>query len=104
MLKIRNLIFALSISPVLSVVWQLPNQAQTNPVSNITIIRTNINRSGSTAGTNSGAATGGSQTGIFSSPNTLGNITRVIIITSSDHRHADINVSTVQSNVRSFGG
>ncbi len=55
MLKIRNLIFALSLSPVLSVIWQLPNQAQVSK---------------STAGTDSGAATGGSQTSIFSLPST----------------------------------
>jgi hypothetical protein len=113
MLKIKNFIFALSVSPVLSVICQLPNQAQTNPVSKITIIRNNINRSGPTAGTNSGAATGASQTGVFSSPNTLGNIIRVIIIpgvpaqitngvsTTGDRTIKSIKVSVSAANTES---
>ena len=55
MLKIRNLLFALSLSPVLSVIWQLPNQAQVSK---------------GTAGVDSGAATGASQTSGFSTPPT----------------------------------
>ena len=54
MLTIRNLFFALSLSPLLALAWQLPNQAQ--------------NASPGTAGTNSGASTGVSQTSVVSNP------------------------------------
>ncbi|QSV55548.1 MAG: hypothetical protein HEP80_18365 [Dolichospermum sp. UKL201] len=53
MLTIRNFLFALSLSPLLALAWQLPNQAQ--------------NTSG-TAGTNSGASTGVSETSTVSNP------------------------------------
>ena len=53
MLTIRNFLFALSLSPLLALTWQLPNQAQ--------------NTSG-TAGTNSGAITGVSETSTVSNP------------------------------------
>lgn len=56
MLKIRNLLFALSLGSALSLIWQLPNQAQSN------------SPSPGTAGTDSGAATGASQTSGFSTP------------------------------------
>ena len=56
MLKIRNLIFALSLSPLLSVTWQLPNQAQTDSPSK------------GTAGGVSGATSTASETSIFSLP------------------------------------
>jgi hypothetical protein len=56
MLNIRNLIFALSLSPLLSVIWQLPSQAQSK------------SPSPGTAGTNSGAVTDAAQTSIFSRP------------------------------------
>jgi hypothetical protein len=73
MLKIRNLIFALSLSPLLSIIWQFPNHAQQA-----------ANRSSNTAGGNSGANTGGSQTSIFSGPPTVitpsGNILNIPII------------------------
>ncbi len=60
MLKIRNLIFVLGLSPLLSLAWQLPNQAQINDC--------RCNRSSATAGRNSGANTGASQTTILSVP------------------------------------
>ncbi|MDB9439394.1 hypothetical protein PN450_21955 [Dolichospermum lemmermannii CS-548] len=53
MLTIRNFLFSLSLSPLLALAWQLPNQAQ--------------NTSG-TAGTNSGASTGVSETSTVSNP------------------------------------
>ncbi|MFN6100064.1 MAG: hypothetical protein ACK468_20695 [Dolichospermum sp.] len=56
MLKTRNLIFTLSLSPLLSFAWQLPNQAQSSSPSK------------STAGVDAGAATGASQTSGFSTP------------------------------------
>jgi hypothetical protein len=56
MLKTRNLIFTLSLSPLLSFAWQLPNQAQS------------FSPSQGTAGVDAGAATGGSQTSGFSTP------------------------------------
>ena len=56
MLNIRNLIFALSLSPLLSVIWQLPSQAQSKA------------QSKGTAGTNSGAVTDAAQTSIVSIP------------------------------------
>lgn len=56
MLKTRNLIFTLSLSPLLSFAWQLPNQAQS------------FNPSKGTAGVDAGAATGASQTSGFSTP------------------------------------
>jgi hypothetical protein len=56
MLKIRNLILALSFSPLMFVSWQLPNQAQTNSPSK------------GPAGTPSGANPGGSTGTIFTSP------------------------------------
>ena len=56
MLNIRNLIFALSLSPLLSVIWQLPSQAQSK------------SPSPGTAGTNSGALTDAAQTSIVSIP------------------------------------
>ncbi|MFO0408833.1 MAG: hypothetical protein ACK50H_01570 [Dolichospermum sp.] len=56
MLKTRNLILTLSLSPLLSFAWQLPNQAQS------------FSPSQGTAGVDAGAATGGSQTSGFSTP------------------------------------
>ncbi|MFN5893641.1 MAG: hypothetical protein ACK45Z_13570 [Dolichospermum sp.] len=56
MLKTRNLIFTLSLSPLLSFAWQLPNQAQS------------FSPSKGTAGVDAGAATGASQTSGFSTP------------------------------------
>ncbi|MDB9488075.1 hypothetical protein PN492_16225 [Dolichospermum circinale CS-537/01] len=56
MLKTRNLIFTLSLSPLLSFAWQLPNQAQSSSPSK------------GTAGVDAGAATGASQTSGFSTP------------------------------------
>ncbi|MFO0051672.1 MAG: hypothetical protein ACK53Q_01870 [Dolichospermum sp.] len=56
MLKTRNLILTLSLSPLLSFAWQLPNQAQS------------FSPSKGTAGVDAGAATGGSQTSGFSTP------------------------------------
>lgn len=53
MLTIRNFLFSLSLSPLLALAWQLPNQAQ--------------NTSG-TAGSNSGAITGVSETSTVSNP------------------------------------
>ncbi|MBS9385073.1 MAG: hypothetical protein HEQ24_12930 [Dolichospermum sp. BR01] len=53
MLTIRNFLFSLSLSPLLALAWQLPNQAQ--------------NTSG-TAGINSGAITGVSETSTVSNP------------------------------------
>ena len=53
MLTIRNFLFALSLSPLLALTWQLPNQAQ--------------NTSG-TAGSNSGAITEVSETSTVSNP------------------------------------
>ena len=53
MLTIRNFLFSLSLSPLLALAWQLPNQAQ--------------NTSG-TAGANSGAITGVSETSTVSNP------------------------------------
>ena len=53
MLTIRNFLFSLSLSPLLALAWQLPNQAQ--------------NTSG-TAGSNSGASTGVSETSTVSNP------------------------------------
>jgi hypothetical protein len=53
MLTIRNFLFSLSLSPLLALAWQLPNQAQ--------------NTSG-TAGTNSGAITGVAETSTVSNP------------------------------------
>ena len=53
MLTIRNFLFSLSLSPLLALAWQLPNQAQ--------------NTSG-TAGTNSGASTGVPETSTVSNP------------------------------------
>jgi hypothetical protein len=58
MLKTRNLIFALSLSPLLLFAWQLPNQAQSSSPSK------------GTAGVDAGAATGASQTSGFSTPTT----------------------------------
>ena len=60
MLKIRNLLFALSLGSALSLIWQLPNQAQAQSNS----------PSPGTAGTDSGAATGASQTSVVSLPPT----------------------------------
>ena len=57
MLKIRNLIFALSLTPLMSFAWQLPSLAQVGP-------------SKGPAGTPSGAQTGGTTTTIFSAPPT----------------------------------
>lgn len=56
MLKIRNLIFALSLTPLMSIAWQLPSLAQV------------IGPSKGAAGTASGAQTGGTTTTIFSAP------------------------------------
>jgi hypothetical protein len=56
MLKTRNLILTLSLSPLLSFAWQLPNQAQS------------FSPSQGTAGVDAGAATGASQTSGFSTP------------------------------------
>ena len=56
MLKTRNLIFTLSLSPLLSFAWQLPNQAQS------------FSPSKGTAGVDAGTATGASQTSGFSTP------------------------------------
>jgi len=56
MLKIRNLIFALSLTPLMSLPWQLPSLAQV------------IGPSKGGAGTGSGAQTGGTTTTIFSAP------------------------------------
>lgn len=53
MLTIRNFLFSLSLSPLLALAWQLPNQAQ--------------NTSG-TASSNSGAITGVSETSTVSNP------------------------------------
>ena len=56
MLKIRTFILALSLAPLLSVAWQLPNQAQVNSVSK------------GSAGTPSGGGTTGSSGTVFSAP------------------------------------
>ncbi|MDB9456576.1 hypothetical protein [Dolichospermum circinale] len=56
MLKIRNLIFAFSLTPLMSLAWQLPSLAQV------------VGPSKGTAGTASGAQTGGTTTTIFSVP------------------------------------
>ena len=61
MLKIRNLLFALSLGSALSLISQLPNQAQA---------QSSNSPSKSTAGTDSGAATGAAQTSGFSTPPT----------------------------------
>jgi hypothetical protein len=53
MLKIRNLIFALSLTPLMSFAWQLPSLAQVSK---------------GAAGTPSGAQTGGTTTTIFDAP------------------------------------
>lgn len=53
MLKIRNLIFALSLTPLMSFAWQLPSLAQTSV---------------GTAGVDSGAPTAGTTATIFSAP------------------------------------
>lgn len=55
MLKIRNLIFALSFTPLMSFAWQLPSLAQSTP-------------SVGTAGIDSGAPTAGTTPTIFSAP------------------------------------
>ncbi|MEI6441794.1 MAG: hypothetical protein WCO29_01355 [Nostocales cyanobacterium ELA583] len=68
MLKIRNLLFALTLGSALSVISQLPNQAQAQSNS----------PSPGTAGTDSGANTSASTVSIFSSP--AGNIIRITII------------------------
>jgi hypothetical protein len=56
MLKTRNLILTLSLSPLLSFAWQLPNQAQS------------FSPSKGTAGVDAGAATDASQTSGLSTP------------------------------------
>ncbi|MBN3874674.1 hypothetical protein [Nostoc sp. JL33] len=61
MIKIKSLILALSLSPLLLSAWQLPNQALPQPTSNSV--------SGTNSGNNSGAASGT----IFSVPVTLKN-------------------------------
>ena len=53
MLTIRNFLFSLSLSPLLALAWQLPNQAQNTSC---------------TAGTNSGAITGVAETSTVSNP------------------------------------
>ena len=58
MLKTRNLIFAISLSPLLSFTWQLSSQAQS------------FSPSLGTAGVDAGAATGASETSGFSTPST----------------------------------
>ena len=72
MLKIRNLIFALSLSPLLSVTWQLPNQAQTDSPSK------------GTAGGVSGATSTASETSIFSLPTFTVPITPGVSATITD--------------------
>jgi len=69
MLKVRNLLFALSLGSALSLIWQLPNQAQAQSNS----------PSPGTAGTDAGAATGASQTSIFAVPSTGTTITIPLI-------------------------
>ncbi|MBD1218507.1 MAG: hypothetical protein H9536_14545 [Aphanizomenon flos-aquae Clear-A1] len=71
MLKTRNLIFALSLSPLLSFAWQLPNQAQS------------FSPSKGTAGVDAGAATSASQTSGFSTPTTGGGTTPVVTTTAT---------------------
>ncbi|MEH2381612.1 MAG: hypothetical protein V7K27_22445 [Nostoc sp.] len=63
MIKIKSLILALSLSPLLLSAWQLPNQAGLSP------IPSSMGPAGSTSGNNSGAASGT----IFSVPITLQN-------------------------------
>ena len=85
MLKIRNLIFALSVSPLLSLAWQLPNQAQT----------LNFNRSSCTAGCNSGANTGAAQTTIFSVPSRTGGRTGARTTTATTPTGNIINIPVI---------
>ncbi|MHC5935004.1 hypothetical protein [Nostoc sp.] len=61
MIKIKSLILALSLSPLLLSAWQLPNQALPQPTSN------------SVSGTNSGNNSGAASFTIFSVPVTLQN-------------------------------
>ena len=67
MLKIRNLIFALSLTPLMSFAWQLPSLAQSTP-------------SVGTAGIDSGAPTAGTTPTIFSAPPAGGGTTGGAII------------------------
>ncbi|MEH1908415.1 MAG: hypothetical protein V7L05_00195 [Nostoc sp.] len=63
MIKIKSLILALSLSPLLLSAWQLPNQAQLSPT------KPSKGRAGSVSGNNSGPSSGT----IFSVPVTLQN-------------------------------
>lgn len=73
MLKIRNVLFVLTLSP-LFLLWQLPGHAQTSP-------RNSPSRG--TAGSESGAPTNASQTSVVSNPQTGATIPVVTITTTT---------------------
>ncbi|MHC5823744.1 MAG: hypothetical protein ACYT04_49900 [Nostoc sp.] len=80
MIKIKSLILALSLSPLLLSAWQLPNQAQLSPPS--------VRPAGSTSGNNSGA----SGLTIFSVP--------VTIKTGGTRKSGNITVTNSGGTVR----